>query len=391
MANEAGRAARKLSTRQIALASAAAFAMMAPLSAAHAGATVTFGPDQSISVGLGMRGSFSSVDDGAPNGTDRSKDFNLDSVRLYVNASLTKTIKATFNTERDGDGNIKVLDGYARFEFNDGFNVWAGRMLPPSDRANLDGPYYLSSWLYPGVVSQYPAKFAGRDDGVTVWGKLLDKRLVYSAGVFNGHNRVSGASNDGDNLLFAGRVAYNFLDVEDDPAYYTSSTYYGSANILTVAFAMQYQKDGVGTAAAKGDYLGWNFDALFEKKVLDGGAVTLEGAYYKYDTDDTIDVAPGFGGASSTANVGGITQGDAYLVSGAFLFPTEIGWGKFQPVVRFQHFDADLFNTTTKQYDVGVNYIIKGHNARLSVVYAKSETTSLPDSDQVVAGLQLQF
>ncbi|MEI9891733.1 MAG: hypothetical protein WDN45_15765 [Caulobacteraceae bacterium] len=81
-----------------------------------------------------------------------------------MNGQLNKTIGATFNTERDGDGNIVVLDGYARFEFKDEFNIWAGRMLPPTDRSNLDGPYYLSSYNYPGVVSQYPAKFAGRDD-----------------------------------------------------------------------------------------------------------------------------------------------------------------------------------------------------------------------------------
>ena len=34
------------------------------------------------------------------------------------------------------DGNIKVLDGYARFEFKNEFNIWVGRMLPPTDRSN---------------------------------------------------------------------------------------------------------------------------------------------------------------------------------------------------------------------------------------------------------------
>jgi hypothetical protein len=365
-------------------------ALLAAAGTAQAGATMKFGDEGSISLGLGMRGSFSSNEHGASDGS-RSEDFNLDSVRIYVNGNLTKSIGATFNTERDGDGDIKLLDGYLRYEPMDEFNVWAGRMLPPSDRSNLDGPYYLSSWNYPGLVSQYPAKFAGRDDGVTVWGKLFEKKLTYAVGVFNGHNRIAGASNASHDPLFAGRIAFNFLDVEDNPAYYTSSTYYGSADIFTVGGSFMYQKDGVGTALVSGDYFGWNVDVLFEKKILDGGAITLEGSYYSYDTDDVLDVAPGFGGAGSTDNVGGIVQGEGYLLSAAFLFPQEIGIGKFQPVVRYQNFEPDLFPIELEQWDVGLNYIIKGHNARLSATYSNLDAGGGVDNDVITLGAQLQF
>jgi hypothetical protein len=380
----------RLRSSSVLLSGVCGLALLAGASAAQAAGTIKFGDDQSISLGLGLRGSFSSDEHGASDGS-RSEDFNLDSVRLYVNGQLTKSIGGAFNTERDGDGNIKVLDGYVRFEMNDGFNVWAGRLLPPSDRSNLDGPYYLSSYNYPGLVSQYPAKFAGRDDGVTVWGKLLDKKLTYAVGVFNGHNRIAGASNAGHNPLFAGRVAYNFLEVEDNPGYYTSSTYYGGADIFTLGFAIQHQADGVGTALKKGDYTGWSADALFEKKVMDGGAVTLEGAYYDFDTDGVVDVAPGFNGAGSTANVGGVVQGKAYMVSAGVLFPQEVGWGKFQPVVRYQHFDSHLLKTTVKQYDASVNYIIKGHNARLSLDWSHVDVTRGANDDKITLGVQTQF
>jgi hypothetical protein len=366
-----------------------AVAMLTPLGAAHAGGIIKIGDgDQSISIGLGIRASVSSDEHGASDGS-RATDASLDSVRLYVNGQLTKSIGATFNTEKDGDDDIKVLDGYVRYEPMDGFNVWVGRMLPPSDRSNLDGPYYLSSWNYPGVVSQYPAKFAGRDNGITIWGKVLDKKLTYAAGMFSGHNRIAGASNQGDEPLFAGRVAYNFLEVEDNPGYYTSSTYYGGADVLTVGFAIQSQKNGVGTALVRGDYLAWNVDLLFEKKIMDGGAITLEGAYYNYDTDGVFDVAPGFAGAGPTDNVGGIIDGEAFLVSAAFLFPTEVGPGKFQPVVRYQEFDPKI-GPTVKAYDVGVNYIIKGHSARLSAAWQHLDVAGF-DNDRLTAGVQLQF
>jgi hypothetical protein len=379
-----------LRMRRFLLGGVGALAVLSPMGAAHAGETFNFGDGESLSIGMGLRASGTYDNNGAPNGSS-STDFSLDSVRLYLNGQVTKNIGATFNVERDADGSIKVLDGYARFEPANEFNVWVGRMLPPSDRSNLDGPYYLSSYNYPGVVSQYPAKFDGRDDGVTVWGKVFQKRLTYAFGVFDGHNRIVGASNQGDNPLFAGRVVYNFWDVEDNPGYYESSTYYGSADILTIGFAGQSQKDGVGTLTQHGDYTAWNFDGLLEKKVLKGGAVTLEGAYYHYDTGGVKDIPTDFGGAGATANVGGLNQGTAYLVSAGFLFPQEVGIGKFQPVVRYQEGDATLTHVTTQQTDVSLNYIIKGHNARLSLDYAHTTATATPAKDAVTAGLQLQF
>lgn len=357
---------------------------------ALAGATVSFGPDKSISIGLGLRASLTHTEDGAPSGND-DLDINLDSMRLYLGGSLNKYVKATFNTEKDANDDIKLLDAIARFEFDDRLNVWVGRMLPPSDRANLDGPYYLSAWYYPGVVSQYPAKFAGRDNGLTVWGRLADKKLTYALGAFRGHNKIAGASNADGNLLYALRLQYNFFDPEPNPAYYTSSTYYGSARVLALAFAGMYQSDGVGSATNKGDYQAWNVDALFEQKLAGGGVLTLEGAYYDYDTDDKTDVATNFGGAGPTDNVGGLNQGDGWLAGVAYLIPTKLGWGRLQPHFRYQTFDADLTNVTSKQYDYGVNYVINGHNTRMSLTYSKSEATGAADTDRIVLGVQLQF
>ncbi len=358
---------------------------------AQAGGSISFGPDKSVDIGLGMRASLTFTENGAANGTSDSTDFNLDSIRLFTNASLSKNIKGTFNIEKGANNDAQVMDAIARFEFSDELNVWLGRMLPPSDRANLDGPYYLSAWYYPGVVSQYPAKFAGRDDGMTVWGKLADKKLVYSVGAFQGHNRIAGASNDSGNLLYAGRLQYNFWDAEPNPAYYTSSTYHGGAEVLALSLAGMLQKDGVGTSAVKGDYKAWSLDALMEHKLAGGGVVDLEGAYYKYDTQGVADVAPGFGGAGAIANVGGITQGKGWLAGGAYLIPAQVGGGKFQPYVRFQNFKADLTKVTSKQSDYGVNYILDGHNARVSATYTTNEQTALKDSHKFVVGVQLQF
>src|ERR1041384_5777303 len=124
-------------------------------------------------------------------------------------------------------GRIHVLDAVAQFEPSELFNVWMGRFLPPSDRANLSGPYYQNAWNYPGTVNGFPSIYAGRDDGVAAWGQTGGGKFKYQAGVFT----VDPSVVIGD-AIFAARAVYNFLDPE--PGYYNSSTYYGAKDILAV-------------------------------------------------------------------------------------------------------------------------------------------------------------
>lgn len=349
-------------------------------------ASATFKIDDTkwVSLGAGLRTSFSSIEDDTASG-DNSKDFMLDSIRLYVNGQIHQYIKFTFNTERqetgDGSEDIRTLDAIARFEFNDYANIWAGRLLPPSDRSNLDGPYYLSTWDFP-LVQAYPAIYAGRDDGVAFWGQTGGGKFKYQIGAFQGC--ADGApcdtgANDSDNLLYAGRLTYNFWDPE--PGYYTSSTYYGAKDILAVGLVAMSQNDAVGTAATPSDFFGWNLDALMEKKLGNGGVVTVEGAYYDYDLDD----------ATVT---GGLVQGDGWFGLVGYLFPQQVGIGKFQPHFRYESLNQDGVGDTDR-WTAGVNYIIDGHNARVSLVYGETQTDpdvgSDSDTNFVKLGVQLQI
>jgi hypothetical protein len=379
-------------------------------SQAHAGAVMTFGDNQSLSLGLGIRSDFTS--DTSKENSGAKNTFTVDDVRLYMNGTFNQYIKATFNTDIqnpvDSNGNtvstVSLLDAILRFEFTDGFNLWLGRLLPPSDRANLDGPYYANSWAYPGVVSKYPSVAIGRDNGLDVWGKLFNKKLVYVVGVFNGFNSKNAdnptTANQGHDMLYAGRLTYNFLEAEDNPAYYTSSTYYGSQDVLSVGIASQYQAnaigynnlanastDSVGTKY-KGNFFAWNVDALFEKKLATAGTLTIEGAYYDYNTE---------GYYSMYSNPEGVTQGTAYLGSIGYLLPMSIGWGQIQPLFRFQNFKQGITYQKVDRFDYQVNYIIKGHNARITADYYVTDTktgssaSSIPKDSGFTLGLQFQY
>ena len=365
---------------------AAALAAVAGVGEARAGATINFGEDKSVSVGFGMRESFTSAENGAPNGTDRSSDFNLDSARLFFGASLNKNIKGMLNTEWDGD-KIRILDAAGQFAISPELNIWAGRLLSPSDRANMAGPYYsLGGGYWAGVASRYGYNggiFRGRDDGVVVWGNAGDGgKLGYSFGAFEGHTfgigsltqsqaKAAGVKAD-DSLMYAGRVQYDFWDAE--PGYYGTGNYIGGADILAIGFAGRYQKDGILTVAKNGKYSAYNVDFLLEKRIKGSGAFAVEAAYYDYDTDDIIKSE----------------QGKAYSAGASFIFEDKVGWGKFQPFARWQKFSADT-DIDTRQIDAGVNYIIDGYNAQISAVYSKTKVTKAADLDKFSVTLQLQF
>ncbi|MHB9018763.1 MAG: hypothetical protein ACYC3O_11395, partial [Burkholderiales bacterium] len=99
---------------------------------ADAGQTFDMGNDQSLTVGFGVRTSYTSLQDGAPNGISNSNTFALEDSRLYINGQLNKIVKGTLNTERDAAGNIVLMDGIGQLEFSNDFNLWAGRIIAPT-------------------------------------------------------------------------------------------------------------------------------------------------------------------------------------------------------------------------------------------------------------------
>jgi hypothetical protein len=351
---------------------------------AHAGATIPIGEDKSVTVGFGARASYASVEDGAPNGSSRSNDFNLDSARLYVGGSLNKTIQGMFNTEWDGD-QIRVLDAVAQFSFSPELNIWAGRLLSPSDRANMAGPYYsLGGGYWAGVASRYGFNggiFRGRDDGVVVWGNAAGGKLGYSFGAFEGHtfgigsltqNQAKAAGVDAkDHPMLSGRVQYDFWDAE--PGYYGTGNYLGSKDILAIGVAGRYQKEGVLAPALTGNYNAWNVDFLLEKR-LPGGAVSVEAAYYRYRNGDVILAE----------------QGKAWSAGLGYIFDLGPGQGKLQPFTHYQKFKPET-NRDVKQVDAGLNYIIDGYNAQLSALYSKTTTEAAADQKKFVVALQVQY
>ena len=319
-----------------------------------------------VTLGGGLQTSFVHDD---PDGADSTDAFKLNSARLYINGSATKNVKFMFNTEYNGASNdIGVLDAVAMIEFSPKFNVWFGRFLPPSDRANLYGPYYAHHWsvFTDGVQDGYPFIFQGRDNGAMYWGQF--GKVKVSGGIFDGTSATGH-----DTLISAGRVQVDFWDPEG--GYYLNGTYYGDKNLLAIGLAGQTQGS---------DRNAYSADFLLERKVKGGGAVSVEAEWAKYD---------GLGGYSASY----VTNDGGYIL-GAYLFPQMVGPGRFELLGKYAHarfrdgitpIDFDYDQDTS---EFNFNYVIKQFNARV-MMFIKDTSFDAVRTDflQFGVGLQIQM
>jgi len=347
------------------------------------------GLDPSVTLGGGLRTSFShAVDDGS---ASKSNDFALDSVRLYINGQVMDHIKFTVDTEYQHspgssvNNTVQVIDAIGRFEYSDELNIWAGRFLPPVDRANLYGPYYADNWAVynDGIADDYPSAAVGRDDGVAYWGQF--GILKVSLGAFD-VPQTTGKTE----ILTAGRVMVDLWDPE--PGYYLNGTYYGEKNILAIGLAGQ-------SSAQRHVY---SADLLVERNFKGVGTFTLESEYARnqhfgaYGTVTAVDT-----GAGTRCSGGCYGTNHGYYVLAAYLLPVKTGPGTLQLLGKFgnaSYADPDpTLNTLPGAYDqhtseVDLNYIIKSFNARVSLFYLnQARGSGFGDARTVGLGLQLQI
>jgi len=339
------------------------------LTATTVSAEVTLPP---VSVGAGLQTSFKHRE--VTGVTAQSDDFNLDSARIYLSGKATEHIGIMFNTEYNGgDEKIAVIDAVAQIAYGDKFNIWAGRFLPPSDRANLYGPYYSNQYgVYTdGIQDGYPFETTGRDDGVAYWGQFGIAKVSF--GLFD----VQGLNKGTSDVLAAGRVQLDFWDQEG--GYYLNGTYYGDKDLLAIGVAGQRNKNNTAYSA----------DFLLEKKFAGVGTLSIESEYAKYD---------GLGGYPSP-RTGAYTSSSGYYLLSAYLLPTDVGIGKFQVLAKYAKAKFDYatgVDVDQKTTEIDCNYIIKQFNARISVFYINTDfsptaTIVTPDSKTYGVGLQVQM
>jgi hypothetical protein len=381
--------------------------MATTMPSAYAGGKITIDDTKWISIGMGIRGNYSAVQNQSSNGNDYSSGFAINNARIYINGQIHKYIKFTFNTECfncavggsagafGGQSSIGLLDAIAKFEYNRYVNLWAGRTLVNTERGELNGPFYhatFEGFKTPFFPQDFSGNFGrtqgstlnstggaglyGRDDGVVFFGDvdvpqpmgMGNGTLQYSAGVFAGlksgaAGTAAAGPNQSDSNSWAGRLTYNFLNPEKNPGYYTSGTYYGTAgDILAVAVGVNHQKDGAGTWLNRSDFTGLVADLLFEKPLDNNmGVITFNAEYKRFWANYN---------AAAYLNPACFCmfRGQSWTMYGLYLIPHKVGIGRFQPYGRFTSVQPTS-SSKREEIEGGVNYVIDGHNARISAFY----------------------
>lgn len=345
-------------------------------SALAAGNRINFGADSWLEVGAGIRFDWISVEDSAPNADDFSDDFTIDRADIFISGRANRFLEFTLNTTYNSiTEDFEVREGILRYEHSDTLNIWAGRFMVPSDLSSLSTVFYQTKWF--PVLGAFQ-----RDEGVALWGSLDQGRFQYKVGVFDGFD-IDPPADAKEGSLFAGRFRINFWDPVS--GYYTQSTYYGQKKILSAGVSVEFQNDafeGQGPLFEVGDFQGISADILLETPSNDGMVLTLQGTAFSYDTDDVDGAFP---------------QSDGFEIMGAVLLQALNGdsvGGRVQPTVSIRSLELDLSDIEIDRIEFGLNYILLGHDTKLSAAFASSDVDTPAGSDDFIsflAGVQLIF
>ena len=111
-------------------------------------------------------------------------------------------------------------------------------------------------------------------------------------------------------------------------------------------------------------------DVLFEK-VLDNnngktnGVFTANAEYKRYWAQD---LAAQGGAATGNGDCFCLFSGSSVTAYALYLFPQEVGIGRFQPYGRYT-FVNSVHTSALDEFEFGTNYVISGHNARISAFW----------------------
>lgn len=344
-----------------------------------AGAELKIDDESSINLGFRAQAYVKSIEsDLDGNGSfDNFTDFQVRRARIRLLGKINPKISAFLQTEfgddsAGGGGDVRLIDGWVKYNFNQWAQVVAGLNMAPSSRQTTTGSGGLMTMDRPSnntknltwgtralrnfstaTVSDTASDLNGqapqsvRDMGVTLFGSgsLSDTtHLKYYLGFYDGI-QVSG--NSDRNLRTTARAQVNFGDAE--AGYYNTSTYLGKKK--TLAFGISYDvQDEVQfdpVTSTYGDYAYYSVDA-FAEWPMGAGTLTAEAAFSDLDLD-------GFNANALRS------EGDGFYVQAGYF---QNNW---QPWVAYETWDSEATSGQGDydSYRVGITYFFKGHNANV--------------------------
>ncbi len=217
----------------------------------------------------------------------------------------------------------------------------------------------------------------GRQIGVQVGGDVLDKRLSYSTGVFNGTG-VNTSANDNDDFLATARVSGVPIEgkIRGQEAKWTVAVdAFASKDQGLTGQPAEFGFDSTPATVARDNTFTGQRSGLGADTQLRFGLFDLWAEYLRSNFEQSL-------GRDSDAE-GAYVQGTYYVI------PKTL-----QALVKFDCFDpnVDIDGNTTETWTFGVNYYLKGDDLKLQLNYLLSDIPgSFEQQDKILLRLQAVF
>jgi len=315
------------------------------------------GKEKSLSVGgfVQLQGEAGDAPDSRFNGiNDR---FLIRRARLNIKGSFAEHFDFALQSEF-GNNAISGVSGY-RLQATDLFVNWN-----KYEKANLTLGQFKTPFGYEQLLSDTKVLFIerslpndlltfGRQVGIAASGSFAGKRIIYSAGLFNGNGSNSG-NNDNDQFMYVARTG-------------------------VVAWTGKPGKLSLGVDAARsvdtganftGERTAWSADAQ-----LTAGAFDLAAEYLHQHLDRAT-------GTDTTA--------DGWYAQAGYYLPGK----KWQLLTRFETYDPNtaIANDDSHDWTFGASYYLKGDDLKFSLNYILGDPAGpLKDQGRLLGRLQLIY
>ncbi len=175
--------------------------------------------------------------------------------------------------------------------------------------------------------------------------------------------------NSTDSWAFNGYLAYQFADKESTFFPFHVGTYVGTKSVFNVGAGFYMHPkgsiiaDGSGNTSEK-DIMLFAVDAFYDQPMGGDMALTAYGVFYSYNFGDNYLRGTSGGTLFGTGSI--IFAQAGLLLPGNILSDTD----RLQPFVGFSFRDLEGAPDSFTHFDVGANWFLDGHNAKITCQYS---------------------
>lgn len=298
---------------------------------------------------------------------------------------------------------FKVYDNY--LDLGAGLHYWHGlSRLTNSSTLNfmtIDAPIF--NWPVIELTDQF-----ARQMGIYAKGKVgkLDYRFNLNKPFIFGDNPNSESLNQNsrfiinDNLSTAGYLNYQFLDQESNKLPYMVGTYLGKKEIFNIGAGFKYHPESMGTADNNNvelhDQVLLSADIFYEKPFDNGDkALSIYSVFYNFDFGPNyvrnIGIMSSTGISGSGANAQPtVGTGQIFYTQAGYMFGSFNEGQHLMPFLTVTLKNFEGLEDMTNQFDAGLNYLINGHNAKVTLQYSARPKIKSNKQDGYLSELILQ-